>query len=188
MLSTKKRAPSVLDLGAGTGLYSSFMIEKYPDAVLTLVDFSEEMLSLAKERFKGRKNTEFILGDYTNAKCGTQFDIVISALSIHHLNAGAKETIYKRIFHLLSENGEFLNADQIISPNTELQEKYLGLWMKSAIKNGFTEEEIQRTKQSISLDDPSTINDQLKWLKTAGFPIADCIYKYLNFAVFYAKK
>ncbi len=32
------------------------------------------------------------------------------------------------------------------------------------------------------------VEDQLSWLKEAGFTDIDYVYKYFNFAVFYAKK
>jgi tRNA (cmo5U34)-methyltransferase len=117
-----------------------------------------------------------------------QFDLVISALSIHHQDEENKRVLYRKIYDLLVPGGEFLNADQIISPFPILQGKYLALWMESAIENGFTEAEIERTKRSISLDDPSTIENQLAWMTDAGFSIADCVHKYMNFAVLYAKK
>ena len=48
-------APAILDIGSGTGLLTALMIQKFPGAQLTLVDLSESMLSVAKERFADRK-------------------------------------------------------------------------------------------------------------------------------------
>jgi tRNA (cmo5U34)-methyltransferase len=188
ILSCDKVAPRILDLGAGTGLYAEFVVARYPDAKLSLMDFSEEMIALAKKRFDKRENVDFIVDDYMNYDFENQFDIIISALSIHHQNEANKRLLYQKIYNLLAPCGEFLNADQIISPSPVLQDKYLALWMENAIENGFSEAEIERTKQSISLDDPSTIENQLVWLSEAGFSLADCIHKYLNFAVLYARK
>jgi tRNA (cmo5U34)-methyltransferase len=187
-LSCEKAAPRVLDLGAGTGIYSGFVIERYPDAKLTLADFSEEMIALAKERFDGRADVDFVVGDYIELDFAARFDIVISALSIHHLNGEDKKALYRKICCLLAPDGEFLNADQVISPSPLLQNRYLALWAENAIENGFSGAEIERTKQSMSLDDPSTVGEQLDWLLEAGFSVADCLWKYINFAVIYAGK
>jgi tRNA (cmo5U34)-methyltransferase len=43
--------PKILDLGAGTGLITSYLYDRYPEAQFTLLDLSEEMLNIAKERF-----------------------------------------------------------------------------------------------------------------------------------------
>jgi tRNA (cmo5U34)-methyltransferase len=181
-------APRVLDVGAGTGLYSAILLDRYPEARLTLIDFSGEMLEIARDRFSGRGNTEYILGDYTEHPFAEKYDIVISALSIHHLDAAAKMKFYKRAFDLLTPNGEFLNADQVVGLSPVLHERNMNLWLDFVAGNGMTDEGIERLKRSMELDDPSTITEQISWLSEAGFSVADCIYQYRNFAVFYGAK
>jgi tRNA (cmo5U34)-methyltransferase len=181
-------APIVLDVGAGTGLYSAMLLGRYPEAKLTLIDFSEEMLNLAKDRFAGRENTTFILGDYTEYPFDEKYDIVISALSIHHLDAAGKRRFYKRAFDLLAPGGEFLNADQIAGLSQTLHDRNVKLWLDFVAGNGATDTEIERVKQSMELDDPSTITEQISWLSEAGFTTADCIYQYRNFAVLYGAR
>ncbi|NLO31144.1 MAG: class I SAM-dependent methyltransferase, partial [Methanosarcina mazei] len=51
--------PDILDLGAGTGLLSAFLMEKYPEATFTLVDMSEKMLEIAKNRFRGNSKVKY---------------------------------------------------------------------------------------------------------------------------------
>lgn len=188
ILACRKAVPRVLDLGAGTGLYSNFLMQRYPDAEITLIDFSEEMLNLAKERFRNREHVNYILGDYTKHMFEAEFDIIISALSIHHLDAEAKRSLYHSIYNLLAPGGEFLNADEVRSPFPDLQKSYEEIWFEEIKNAGLNEQEIGRIRQSMLLDDPSPMESQIKWLLEAGFSRADCIYKHLNFAVFYAGK
>jgi len=188
MLTCRKAAPRVLDLGAGTGLYSNFLIQRYPDAEITLIDFSDEMLTLARERFRHREQVDYLLGDYTKHTFEAAYDIIISALSIHHLDAEEKRALYNKVYNLLAPGGEFLNADEVKSPFSDLQKSYMEIWFENLQNAGLSEQEISRTRQSMLLDDPSPVGSQIEWLLEAGFPRADCIYKYLNFAVFYAGK
>ena len=179
---------NVLDIGAGTGLFSEKLISRYPDAKLTLIDFSEEMLELAKCRFSERLNVLYILDDYLSFKFEQSYDVIISALSIHHLNEGEKKDFYKKVFSLLNVGGEFINADQVISQYPSVQEKYEKKWIDFVKNNGFSEEQIVGHRTRMSLDDPSTISDQIKWMSEAGFEIAECLFKANNFAVLYGKK
>jgi tRNA (cmo5U34)-methyltransferase len=188
MLTCGKDAPRVLDLGAGTGLYSDFLLQRYPNSEITLTDFSEEMLELARERYKLSNHIQYILDDYTGYTFHETYDIIISALSIHHLGVGEKKGLYKKIFNLLEPGGEFINADEIISPFFDLQERYEKIWFDQLKSAGLSEQELDRTRQSIAFDKPSPVENQIKWLLEIGFSRADCIYKYLNFAVFYARK
>lgn len=44
-------SPRILDLGAGTGLFSSMVMQKHPKAQFTLIDISDKMLEGARQRF-----------------------------------------------------------------------------------------------------------------------------------------
>ncbi len=44
----------VLDLGAGTGLFSKHVLDKYPQANFVLYDVADKMLGVAQERFRQR--------------------------------------------------------------------------------------------------------------------------------------
>lgn len=46
-------SPAILDVGAGTGLLSALLLLKYPAGTITLLDISEKMLAVARERFSG---------------------------------------------------------------------------------------------------------------------------------------
>ncbi|WP_225445976.1 class I SAM-dependent methyltransferase [Paenibacillus arenosi] len=111
LASSATSSPILLDLGAGTGLFSSLMMQKYPDANLTLIDLSEKMLDIAKVRFKGSTNVTYIVDDYTNFISPEKYDIIISSLSIHHLTDADKQTLYKNIYLHLKPSGIFINAD-----------------------------------------------------------------------------
>lgn len=180
--------PSVLDIGSGTGLFSSVLLNKYPKAKITLIDLSDKMLAVAKKRFINHPEFKFIAEDYTQYELDEKFDIIISALSIHHLTADQKENLYKKCFGLLNENGIFINADQVLSSYPESEAMFRALWKHSVEKSGLSSKEVQEAIDRTSYDNPSTLEEQLNWLKKAGFRYVDSIYKYYHFCVMYAKK
>lgn len=188
MLDCQTDAPRVLDVGGGTGLASAFLLEKYPNARLTLIDLAEGMLDIARERFAGNENVEYIVADYTTHPFDEPFDIIISALSIHHLNAAGKEALYKKCYGLLKSGGIFLNADQVKSPFLYTEEMFTRLWREEIEASGIGAAELQKAYERQAYDDTSTLCEQLKWLENAGFSVVDCAYKYYVFAVLYAKK
>ena len=53
--TVKEKNPSILDIGAGTGLLSEHVLQNFPNAVLTLLDESSEMLSKAQVRLEKYK-------------------------------------------------------------------------------------------------------------------------------------
>ncbi len=188
LASSKKENPKILDLGAGTGLLTKYLFEKYPEAGFTLVDLSEEMLKLAKNRFKAFNNFKYVIADYVEYDFNDKFDIIVSSLSIHHLEDQDKEKLYKKVYDALSPEGIFLNADQVIGPTPYIDESYQRNWVKKIDENNFKGPEKDTAIERMKFDKPATLEDNLKWLRNCGFEDIDVYYKYYNFVVLYAKK
>ena len=111
---------SVLDLGAGTGILTSFWYQNFSKSNYTLVDIAEDMLRIARERFYGMTNIEYLVEDYTKKLPNRDFDLIISALSIHHLEHAEKIELFKRIFEKLPVGGVFVNYDQFCAGSQAL--------------------------------------------------------------------
>lgn len=182
----------VLDLGAGTGLFSSFVSKNYPQARFVLIDLADKMLNLARQRFASRgKAFEYICSDYLqhDFEKGRSFDLVISSLSIHHLSHINKQTLFKRIYGLLKPKGLFINLDQIRGETDFLQSLYWKQWLKKVRVRGGTEEQINSSiKRREEFDKDATYLEQINWLKQAGFNNVDCIYRNYFIGLFAAHK
>jgi tRNA (cmo5U34)-methyltransferase len=175
----------VLDLGAGTGLYSALVQAVFPNGEFTLLDLAVEMLEQAKSRFSQMgKSPTIVIGDYVEADLGGPYDLVISALSIHHLSDSDKEHLYQRIHDALSPGGMFINADQVIGKTPELERLYQQHWLDSICAIGISDEELKAAKKRMEYDRMAPLDIQLRWLEAAGFQDVDCWYKNFSFAVF----
>jgi len=180
--------PNILDIGAGTGLLSAFLMERYPDASFTLIDLSEKMLDIAKSRFKGKSNVKYIVADYSKYSFVEKYDLVVSALSIHHLEDEEKKRIYKKSYSLLKKNGIFINADQVYGETPFIENLNKNIWRHYIENSGLSEEEILAGYERIKLDKESTLDQQMDWLKEAGFCDVSCVYKFYHFAVMFGRK
>ena len=126
--------PRILDIGAGTGLLSALLLQRYPEASLTALDISEQMLNVAKKRFAGNPNVRYITGDYVTTNLGGRYDLICSALSIHHLIDKDKRNLYQRIYETLNPKGVFVNADQAAGETLALDRYYMQYWDAIALK------------------------------------------------------
>lgn len=174
----------VLDIGAGTGLFSAMVLEKYQVGRLCLLDGSAAMLEQARARFPANDQVEYRVADMADADLGGEWDLVISALAIHHLSDDEKSDLYRRIRHALKPGGLFINAEQVAGPNQIADERYSRIWLEQIRQLGVSEQEIDKARDRMSYDKCASVGSQLQWLTDAGFSDVDCSFKAWRFAVF----
>lgn len=188
LMESSKDTPHILDLGAGTGLLSGMVLQKYPNARLTLMDISEKMLRMARRRFADTDQVQYVVGDYTKHAFTSSYDMIISSLSIHHLTHAEKKNVFGTVYKMLEPGGLFINADQVQGRTPETDAYYRERWLDAIHKSGLSDEAISASIERRKVDINAKLEDQLLWLEEAGFSVADCMYKYLDFVVFYAQK
>jgi tRNA (cmo5U34)-methyltransferase len=188
-METAALKPAILDVGAGTGLLSAFLLEKFPDARLTLMDISENMLDLARKRFATRPDTEYVICDYSRSELGGPYDLVCSALSIHHLSPEDKRRLFERICLALKPGGMFVNADQAEGETPYFSQRYLDYWNEFLRSGPMTQaQHAEILKRRDTLDRNEKLSVQLSWLNEAGFTDVDVVYKNRTFIVTVAGK
>ncbi len=179
----------VLELGVGTGLTAERILRIIPDAKYRAVDFSEQMLSGARRRLTQYK-VRFIQGDYSKILLPQDNDLVVSIIGIHHQKTDEdKKSLFQRIYDSLNEKGAFLFGDLVTYRNPEeatlnKEEHYRHLKQHAPDEQSLQEWE-HHHKQ---LNRLAPLEDQVEWLREAGFRIVEVVYRKFNTALIYAKK
>jgi tRNA (cmo5U34)-methyltransferase len=188
----EEREIKVLDLGAGTGLLSAMVAGKFPRSRVTLVDLSVEMLRVARRRLAGGPGRfEFRTMDHARKPLPRRaggYDLVVSALSIHHLTHGDKKELFGKVRRSLAVGGYFVNADQIAGDTPEEETRFRDWWLGRVREAGISEKDLGAALLRMRADKNATLGDQLLWLREAGFGEVDCRYKDYRFAVCGGKK
>ena len=185
----------VLDLGCGDGIVSAMLLERFPTAHVTGVDSSPPMLAAAAEQlaaYPGR----WALRVGAMQKLGALdlpaegFDAAIGVQSIHHLSGEEKQILFRTVAGLLRPGGLFVLADRIMLTSAGLFPYYRALQSRLQVQHGnppipaaygYAEHLYAMHARG---DRPDTVEDQVAWLRAAGFGAADCFYRYLERAVF----
>ena len=182
----------VLDLGAGTGLLSAMVAGRFPRSRVTLVDLSVEMLRVARRRLaEGNGRFEFRNMDYARKTLPGAFgsyDLVVSALSIHHLTHGDKRELFEKVHDALADGGYFVNADQILGETPEEEATYRDWWLRRVREADVSEADLAAALSRMRADRNATLSSQLAWLKEAGFGTVFCAYRDHRFAVYGGRK
>jgi tRNA (cmo5U34)-methyltransferase len=137
---------SVLDLGTGTGETLLRVMARHPGSRAVGVDESQAMLGAAAARLEGQP-VELRVADLSDPLPAGPFDLVVSALAVHHLDGPGKAALFSRVAGVLRPGGRFVLGDLVIPEDPADA--------VSPISDDF--------------DRPSTLADQLTWLADAGF-------------------
>ena len=184
---TAKKSVSILDLGAGTGNLSRRVLRAFKNSRVTLVDFSQNMLSevpnvLAK--FPGRyevQQADFWEMDFPSE----QFDAVISSFALHHGRGEiVYQELYKKINRWLKTPGVFVCCDVVEGDTPELVALNMSGW-REYLSGKISQADVERMFSNYRREDsPISIRKHLSFPDKAGFVNADVMWKRFNFAVY----
>lgn len=174
----------VLDLGAGTGLLSGALAVALPQASFVLLDEAPAMLAKATERLAplGDRVTT-VVADLRDPLPDGGFDVIASALAIHHLDDDAKADLYARAAEALVPGGVFVNAEQVAGPTNALDVAYRDRWLAHTRALGATDDMLDAASERMAIDLPASVDAQLDMLRAAGLVQVDCLFRHWRFAV-----
>jgi len=186
----RQRELRIMDLGAGTGYFSALIADRFPNAQLVLIDISAEMLRIAEQKIDqlDHQRVSFLQADYLHADFHGTYDLVVSSLSIHHLDDSEKLALFARIFNVLEPGGTFVNCDQVQGENTFADKLFRRTWLQQVTENGVDEQTLQAALERMQEDRPAPVSAQLQWLQDVGFVDVSSWYQYYGFAVYSGAK
>ncbi len=107
----------VLELGSGPGFLACRVLQRCPNLErYTLLDFSEPMLGLSRERLAVFPAASFVLGSFKSEdwprRVGGPFDCVLSMQAVHELRHKRHALrLYEQAYHVLAVPGRIMICD-----------------------------------------------------------------------------
>ncbi len=189
-----------LDLGCGDGILAATILDKYPHAKGTLVDFSMPMVQAAVRNLQAYSKSLHVTSvDYSDPAwfdivfTHAPFDAVVSGYSLHHQPDPVKSQLYLDIFDLLEPGGVFVNIEHVSSATPHIGALYDDYFIDSLWASQLTDSSAQ-TRDQVAADyrnrDDKESNKlapvelQCDWLRRIGFEDVDCYFKIFELAVF----
>jgi malonyl-ACP O-methyltransferase BioC len=73
----------ILEVGCGTGVLTGLIRQRYPDAMLCVMDVAEGMVSTVRERWGHDPAVEYVVSDVREFKTARPFDLIVSSSALH---------------------------------------------------------------------------------------------------------
>ena len=185
MLPFATDAPfAYLNVGSGPGPFDALVLRRYPKARAILVDISPLMLERAAQLLGPMADrARYVQADLSSRdwpaaliSSGEEINAVMSCIAIHNLREPALiRAVYADCFQLLSDGGVFFNFDYVRMAAPQLHA--LAAWAASDEDSGLT-------PGGGGSGMPGTVEEQVGWLREAGFAPADCFYREFRVALF----
>ena len=190
-----------VDIACGGGELSHAILERFPQAQMTLLDGSNEMLTRAAENLAefalqiDLRQFELVDDDWLD-ELPRRHRVIVSSLAIHHLDDAGKERLYRRLYDHLVPGGALLIVDIVHHPNEQVGQAWANEWDRDV-----REQALARTGDlsayerfqdgwnhfrapDYDIDKPSRLVDQLRWLEASGFEAVDCYWLRAGHALF----
>lgn len=136
----------ILDLGAGSGETARRVLAVHPGADYLGIDSSAPMLDAARRALRPYQ-TRFDVRRLEDPLPNEMFDLVVSALAVHHLDGPGKADLFNRVRAIVAPGGRFVLADLIVPESPD---------------------DVVTPVDGVE-DTPSTLAEQLQWLEAADF-------------------
>lgn len=139
-------AGRMLELGTGSGETARRVLAVHPQAELVGIDASAPMLAAAR-RALATHRVRLSVQKLQDPLPDGPFDLVFSALAVHHLDGPGKADLCTRVRRVTAPGGRFVLADLVVPADPD---------------------DVVTPVDGVD-DIPSSVGDQLKWLRQAGF-------------------
>ena len=189
---------TILDVGAGYGPVSKFILDQCTNATCIAQDGSTPMLQQARQimasygaRFQPCQSDLFDK-NWLPQQFGP-FDAAVSVSCLHNLRDFKRiSEIYDDIRMHLKPGGVFLNLDLVNAPTLALQQHYVRVTALRRQREGASREGVtamlqpahQAAEHGPVHAFPANLDEQLAALRAAGFAEVDCFWKDLRQALF----
>ncbi len=188
---------TIVDVGIGSGIVTSMLLEKIPDANVLGIDGSPAMVKLAHERLiKHQDQYDIIFQDLTSLDSASSpegnFQIAFSVQTIHNIPDEHKLKTFEWIYQWLEADGWFFLLDRFEVHQERLFPATHSLWQRlnhvydSDVTEGDSfAEHVEKINNSEDI--PASLEQHLDWLRNIGFD-AECLHLHGNRGLIVTRK
>lgn len=160
----------ILELGCGTGILTAMVREEYPDAEITGIDLSPEMLKTAAAK-PDLDGVEFLAQDLRDAWPTDRYDAIVTSLCLHHVSKEDRVMVARRALQALSPGGRFICGDIFRAEDDREEQMQREIWCRGMKRGGVSDDVIRgmNAQRDRHVSTFTTVSEFREMLAASGF-------------------
>jgi len=192
-LANTNKNDKIVDIGCSTAnTLIDINIKTKHTLELVGIDNSNAMMQRASEKIKAYNydislinNDIFDISD--NELQNTQ--VVLSNYTLQFIRPLKREKLIQKIYNILNKDGIFICSEKLISKDSSLNNQLIEEYLDFKQNSGYSKTQIMQKRKALeNILVPYTMEENINMFSEAGFKNIDIIFRWANFATFFARK
>jgi len=189
----RQRETTICDLGASRGEAIAPLIDKYGALnTYALVEVSEPMLAVLRERFAGWVDTGRLRIYDTDLRRGfppERCSVILAVLTLQFVPIEYRQRVVTDAYEALLPGGALIVVEKILGDTAPIDNRLVDRYLAMKSEKGYSDDDIERKRLSLEgVLVPLTAEWNMRLLERAGFSQVDCFWRWCNFAGWVAIK
>ena len=180
----------VYDIGCSTGNLLIELSSRISKPLSCIgIDNAEPMLTQAKQKALAYNyNIDFRQEDAMSANLDNTKCVFLN-YTLQFIRPMQREELVRKIYEGLEKDGILILSEKLICEDKELNEQLLQEYLAFKQGNGYNQTQIMQKRQALeNVLIPYTMKENIQMLENAGFSYVDVVFRWANFATFFARK
>jgi malonyl-CoA O-methyltransferase len=109
MIDDKTNSQTILELGAGTGLFTEKLLAKLPETSYLLVDLAPSMIEQCQNKFSAYDNIDYLVADAEQSNWEGEYDLIVANATVQWFK-NLEKTIKKFKEHLKEDGSIYFST------------------------------------------------------------------------------
>ncbi len=178
----------VYDLGCSTGTLLIELALRRKDLKLIGIDNSEAMIEQASKKARAYGvEIGFIQADILDFNF-QRADAFVANYTLQFIRPLKRGSFVAKLRKTLKDGGLFLFSEKIMSEDKRLDRQLMEIYFEFKKKQGYSDFEIAQKREALeNVLVPYSMQENIQMLKSAGFGFIEPIFRWANFATFFAR-
>ena len=180
----------IYDLGCSTGTTLHHILTQTPHALrATALDYSEPMLTKAKEKLRHFQNIQYLHRDLNDSFPIQKSALITAILTLQFIDKSNRKKVLSDCYQSLESGGLFILVEKVHHSDPSIQDLLTTTYHRFKSQQGYSDIEIRQKQEALkTVLCPYTFEENMLLLKAVGFSNCDCFYRWGPFVGIVAKK